>query len=72
MERDEIRNRLARNRLTFVWLIAQLEKRGVITDKTEMSGAVSGSRKGPKADLIIRESLAVLDEYEQNYADGIA
>ena len=72
MERDEIRNRLAKNRLSFVWLIAQLEKRGVVTEKTEMSGAISGSRKGPKVDLIIRESIAVLDEYEQNYAGETA
>ena len=66
MERDEIRNRLAKNRLSFVWLINQL------TDKTEMSGAIAGSRKGPKVDLIIRESITVLDEYERNYAGETA
>ena len=70
MEREEIRERLSRNKLSFVWLINQLEKRGVMTDKTEMSGAISGSRKGPKVDLIIRESIAALDEYEANYADA--
>lgn len=72
MERDEIRIRLAKNRLSFVWLISQLEKRGLMTDKTEMSGAIAGSRKGPKVDLIIRESTAVLDEYERNYAGEAA
>lgn len=72
MERDEIRIRLARNRLSFVWLISQLNKRGICTDKSEMSGAISGSRKGPKVDLIIRESTSILDEYERNYAGETA
>ena len=67
MERDEIRDRLNRNKLTFVWLINRLEERGIFTDKTEMSGVIAGTRRGPKPEQIIRESLAILDEYETNY-----
>ena len=38
-ERDEIRDRLKRHRLSFVWLIFQLEKRNIVTDKTEVPGS---------------------------------
>lgn len=64
-ERDEIRDRLKRNRLSFVWLIFQLDHRGVSTDKTEMSSVFAGTRKGAKADSIIQESVKILDDYEQ-------
>lgn len=67
MERDEIRLRLYQNRLSYTWLIWQLEKRGIMTDKTEMSTVISGTRKGPKADQIVQEAIAVLDEYEMHY-----
>lgn len=67
MERDEIRLRLYQNRLSYTWLIWQLEKRGIMTDKTEMSTVISGTRKGPKADQIVQEAIAVLNEYETHY-----
>ena len=67
MDRDEIKDRLEKNKLTFVWLIQQLEKRGIYTDKSEMSGVFAGTRRGPKPERIIRESAAILDEYESIY-----
>jgi hypothetical protein len=38
--------------------------RGVVTDKTEMSSVIAGTRNGAKADTIIQTSMEVLDEYE--------
>lgn len=66
-ERDEIRDRLKRHRLSFVWLIFQLEKRNIVTDKTEVSSIFAGTRKGAKADSIIQATTAILDDYEKGF-----
>ena len=66
-ERDEIRDRLKRQRLSFVWLIFQLEKRNIVTDKTEVSSIFAGTRKGAKADSIIQATTAILDDYEKGF-----
>lgn len=66
-ELDAIRERLKRHRLSFVWLIYQLERRGVVTDKTEVSSVFAGTRKGTKADSIILETASILDEYESGF-----
>lgn len=63
-ERDRIRLMLYRNTLTNAWLVNRLEKRGVITEKTEMSSVLRGVRKGAKAESIIKTSLEILDDYE--------
>ena len=47
-ERDMIRFMLLRNNLTQTWLINRLEMAGISTDKTEMSSALCGRRKGAK------------------------
>lgn len=62
--REQIRLMLDRNALTQVWLINQLEGQGVDTDKTEMSSILRGTRKGPKAELIMDKSLEILEVYE--------
>lgn len=64
-ERDLIRLMLLRNSLTQTWLINRLEDAGVHTDKTEMSSALGGRRKGEKVNLILRKSIEILTEYEQ-------
>ena len=64
MNTDEVRERLFRNRLSFTWLINELAKNGVLTDKAEMSGVIAGTRKGPKPERIIQESIRILDRYE--------
>lgn len=63
-ERDKIRVSLFENSLSQVWLINRLEERGVITDKTELSSALSGTRHGAKVDRIIKTSTEILAEYE--------
>jgi len=64
-ERDLIRLMLLRNSLTQTWLINRLEDVGVRTDKTEMSSALGGRRKGEKVNLILRKSVEILTEYER-------
>lgn len=63
-ERENIRERLKKNKLSYVWLIGQLALRGIVTDKTEMSSVISGTRNGTKADAIIELSIDILDKYE--------
>ena len=41
-ERENIRERLRKHSLSYVWLISQLRMRGIVTDKTEMSSVISG------------------------------
>lgn len=64
-EREDIRLRVRKYKLSYVWLINQLALRGVITDKTEMSSVINGTRHGLKADTIISLSGDILDDYEK-------
>lgn len=52
----QIREQLTQYRLTQVWLIRQLSVIGLLTDKSEMSSVLSGTRLGSKADEILRKS----------------
>ena len=61
-EGHKIRVSLAEFGLTQVWLIEELRKRGLITDKTEMSSVLSGTRHGRKADQILKTSVEILNE----------
>lgn len=63
-ERDIIRERMRQHRLSFVWLIHQLNLRGIHANKTEMSSIFAGTRHGAKADTIIHCSTDILDDYE--------
>lgn len=56
--------------LTQVWLIGELAKRGIKTDKFEMSAVLSNSRTGPKADLIIKTSQEIISEYKEKQKNG--
>ncbi|MCI6363817.1 hypothetical protein [Intestinimonas butyriciproducens] len=64
-ELNKIRERLKNNRLSFTWLIFQLDNKGIKTDKTEVSSIFAGTRKGAKADSIIQATISILDDYEQ-------
>lgn len=59
----KIRIMLFENGLTQVWLIGKLRERGIVTDKTEMSSVLKGTRVGNKADLILQTSVEILNEY---------
>lgn len=66
-ELDSVRERLKRHRLSFVWLILELDKCGIVTDKTEVSSVFAGTRRGAKADSIVQTSIAILDDYEKKF-----
>ena len=68
MERNDVREHLERNNLSFVWLINRLADKGIAVDKTEMSSMIAGTRKGPKAESVIRESIIILDDYEKKFS----
>lgn len=60
---DDIRTKVTDYGLTYVWVIRQIAKRGVHTNRSEMSAVLAGSRTGYKADNILMNSLAVLNKY---------
>lgn len=62
----KIRVALAACGRTQVWLIGELRLRGILTDKTEMSSVLSGTRIGPKADRILTTSAEILKEQHGN------
>ena len=66
-ELDTIRDRIKNHRLSYVWLIYHLEKRGIATDKTEISSIFAGTRKGQKVDSIVQASNEILNEYETGF-----
>lgn len=67
----KIRVLLFENGLTQVWLIGQLRERGIVTDKTEMSSVLKGTRVGNKADLILQTSVEILNEYQDGHGEKI-
>lgn len=68
--RKEIKQKLREYELTQVWLIQQLRRANVITDKTEMSSILSGTRSGAKAEFLLRMSRSILQTYEK-YEDSV-
>lgn len=69
-KRLEIRRRLSNYRLSQVWLISQLAKRGLKTDKTEMSSILAGSRVGAKTEYILNACIEILNQYQTSFVDS--
>ena len=63
-DRTKIRVRMQNQHLSFVWMVDQLDMRGVRTDKTEISSAFSGTRSGAKVEQILNTCEEILDDYE--------
>ena len=61
---DKIRSKISTNRLSHTWLIYQLKRRGIEIDKSEFSSYLAGTRKGPKADMVIEAANDILERYE--------
>lgn len=60
----EIKMFLTKNCLTQAWLSNQLCKLGFSYDKSTISGALNGSIKGKRANIIVENSLKVAQRYE--------
>ena len=71
-DRDDVRDRISRNRLTHTWVIYQLQKRGIETNRSQFSGAVSGALRGEKITEIINKANEVLDDYERYFVKRVA
>ena len=67
MLRKIVREKLREYSLTNVWLINQLDKKGIITEKSEFSAILSGVRHGNKPEEVLKHSLEILNEYEKNF-----
>lgn len=66
----QIKTSLCELGLTQVWLINELAKRNIRTDKTEMSSVIAGTRTGPKADLLIKTAREIINKYKEQCDDG--
>ena len=64
---EKIRRRLNENKLTSVWLISQLSEHGIVTEKSELSSILAGTRNGPKVEEILRTATQILDKYETEF-----
>ena len=62
-----LQTRLREYNLSSTWLINELAKRGVKTEKTEVSCAFAGTRRGDKIDTIVDQTQLILDEYESSF-----
>lgn len=69
-ERNFIRVKLAEHQLTQVWLCGELEAKGIITDKTELCSVLKGTRRGAKAENIIKTAVSVIENYEARCQRG--
>lgn len=63
-EGTRIKVALLKANKTQLWLIDKLGERGINTSKTEMSSVLNGNRRGNKADLILTESIRILQDNE--------
>jgi uncharacterized protein (DUF849 family) len=68
--KKEIKQKLRDYSLTQVWLIRQLHRVNIITDKAEMSSILSGTRGGAKVETLLRMSQSILHAYEK-YEDSM-
>lgn len=58
-----IKYKLAEFKLTQVWLIQQLGRANVPTDKSEMSSILAGTRNGAKAETLLKMSESIIAAY---------
>lgn len=63
----QLKARLQDYNLTYNWLISELYKKGVATDKTEISAVFAGTRKGQKVETILNTTQDILNEYERKF-----
>lgn len=70
-DRERIRKSLAEYRLTYKWLLLQLHLKGIETDKSTLSLAISGTRSGDTYKNIVLMINEILDEYERYFINRV-
>lgn len=63
----QIKIQLLENRLTQAWLLYQFKRLGISLDKSVLCDVLSGRRKGPKSDEVIRNAELILKRYKETY-----
>ncbi len=66
-KREKIRSLLPKYRLTYAWLIHELEKQKVSVSASEMSDILNYRRQGEKAETVINKSIEILEKYDKCY-----
>ena len=58
-----VREGLEKYALSLNWLVRQIRLREITVDKTVLCSVLSGTRKGPKAEMLIKISLEIIEWY---------
>lgn len=62
-----IRTTVTVNKLTYGWLIQELENEGFAISKTTVSSALAGSLVSPKTDEFLMRAERICKRYKQSY-----
>lgn len=62
--RDALLSRIKALRISQTTLIREMEKQGMRTTRTELSGALHGGRRGPKISVILDMITDILERQE--------
>lgn len=65
--RNTIKEKLSEYSLTQAWLIGELDRNGIYTDRSELCSTLAGTRKGAKAETMIRLCNDILIKFEEKY-----
>ena len=66
--RNLVKMFLTKHHLTYAWLVAELDKKGVSTCTTDLSLYLTGKRVGKKASTVLAGALEIAQNYEATYA----
>ena len=66
-KREKIRGLLAQYCLSYVWLVNQLNKRGLIITPNELCQYITGRRRGERAEIVLNLCIQILECYVELY-----
>ena len=66
-KREKIRGLIAQYCLSYVWLVNQLNKRGLNITPNELCQYITGRRRGPMAETVLNLCIEILDCYVEMY-----
>lgn len=67
---DKVRSRLTEYRLTNIWLVSELERRGFLVTPTVLCDILGGNRRSEKAHRTIEKAEMILDKYQKMYYEN--
>ena len=66
-KREKIRGMVEQYCLTYVWLVNQLNKRGMDVTSNELCHYVTGRRRGERAERVLNLCIQILECYVELY-----